>query len=164
MTVTYREAGADDAATILAFIKELAVYEKLAHEVVATEDDIRRTMFGDRPHCFCLLAEHQGVPVGFCVYFYNYSTFLGRYGIYIEDVYVQPGHRSFGIGKGFFQAIARKAQSENCGRVQWSVLDWNEPSIQFYEKMGATCLKEWLGYRLEGDAIAAVAGQKDKAA
>ena len=150
--------------TILHFIKELASYEKLLHEVVATEEDIADTLFGKDPKAFCVLAKAAEKPVGFALCFYNYSTFQGRYGIYIEDIYVDENYRGHGIGKGFFYYLAEKAERENCGRVQWWVLDWNEPSIEFYKSLGAKPMDEWTVFRLEGEALKALARKKKMAA
>jgi GNAT superfamily N-acetyltransferase len=133
------------------YIKDLADYEELLHEVVATEDDIERSMFGDDAKAFCILAESNGKPAGFAVCFYNYSTFQGRPGIYIEDLYVPDEFRGQGIGKGFFKYLAQKALDENCGRLQWWVLNWNEPSIAFYKSLGAQAMDEWTVFRIEGD-------------
>lgn len=150
---TYRVAQKSDVPLILHFIKELAAYEKLSHEVVATERDISESLFGDDPKAFCILAECDDEPSGFALCFYNYSTFQGKAGIYIEDIYVDPAQRGKGIGKGFFRLLARKAKDENCGRIQWWVLDWNDPSIEFYKSMGAKPMDGWTVYRLEGDDI-----------
>lgn len=149
----YREANKEDTQLILQFIKELAEYEKLAHEVVATETDIQETLFGDSPKAFCMLAEVGGQPAGFALCFYNYSTFQGKPGIYIEDLYVREEYRGHGIGKGFFKILAQKAVNENCGRIQWWVLDWNEPSINFYKKMKAAPMDEWTVFRLSENEI-----------
>ena len=157
MSITYREATRDDAALIVQFIQDLAVYEKLADQAVATEEDILKTVFDGTGRTFCMFAENGGETVGFCLGFYNYSTFQGKYGLYIEDVFVKESHRNKGVGKGFFKAVAQKALREDCGRVQWWVLDWNAPSIAFYEKMGAVPMSEWIVYRLEGETIAKVA-------
>jgi GNAT superfamily N-acetyltransferase len=151
--IQYRQANASDAALILTFIKKLAEYEKLLHEVVATEETIRQSLFCADPKAFCVLAEHDGKSVGFAICFYNYSTFQGKPGIYIEDLFVEPEFRGRGIGKGFFAHLAKKALREDCGRIQWWVLDWNEPSINFYKKMGAKPMDEWVVYRLEGSCI-----------
>lgn len=153
MTVSYREAHRQDAPLILQFIRELADYENLLHEVVASEELISHTLFSKEAKAFCIIAEDNEAPVGFALCFYNYSTFQGRPGIYIEDLYVRKAYRNRGIGKGFFRFLARKALHENCGRIQWWVLDWNEPSIKFYEKMGARGMKEWTVYRLEGASL-----------
>jgi len=153
----YRNTNCNDTLLILSFIKKLAEYEKLAHEVIATEEDIRESLFGDKPKAFCVIAEADHKPVGFALCFYNYSTFQGKAGIYIEDLYVEEAYRGRGIGKGFFKFIAKKAKEENCGRIQWWVLDWNEPSIEFYKKIGAKMMDEWTVCRIEGQAIEALA-------
>lgn len=153
----YRNTNCNDTLLILSFIKKLAEYEKLAHEVIATEEDIRESLFGDKPKAFCVLAEVDHKPVGFALCFYNYSTFQGKAGIYIEDLYVEEEYRGRGIGKGFFKFIAQKAKEENCGRIQWWVLDWNEPSIEFYKKMGAKMMDEWTVCRIEEQEIEVLA-------
>ena len=142
-----------DAPLILSLIKELAAYERLAHEVVATEDDIRRSLFGDRPVAETLIGEHDGVAVGFALFFYSFSTFLGKPGIYLEDLYVQPEHRGKGFGRRMLAHIAALAKERNCGRFEWSVLNWNTPAIRTYEKLDATPMKEWILYRLSGEAL-----------
>ncbi len=151
--VKYRHAEVADVPLILRFIRDLAAYEKLSHEVVATEDMLRSSLFGSDPKAFCVLAEVTGNAVGFALCFYNYSTFQGRPGIYIEDLYVMPEYRGSGIGKGFFRFLAQKALHEDCGRIQWWVLDWNEPSIDFYRGLGAKGMDEWTVFRLEGASI-----------
>jgi GNAT superfamily N-acetyltransferase len=151
--ITYRTAEIHDTDLVFEYIKKLAVYEKLAHEVTAMEGDIRQSLFGDNPKAFCVIAEYNGRPAGFALCFYNFSTFQGRPGIYIEDLYVDEEFRGHGIGKGFFKYLAQKALSENCGRIQWAVLDWNEPSIEFYKSMGGKPMDDWIIYRLEGAAI-----------
>ncbi len=151
--ITYRKAEKHEAGLVLEFIKDLAVYEKLAHEVVATKADIEDSLFGENPKAFCVFADKDGETVGFALCFYNYSTFQGKPGIYLEDLYVRSEHRGHGIGKGFFKYLAQRAVAENCGRIQWWVIDWNEPSIKFYEALGAKPMNEWITYRLEGDAI-----------
>jgi GNAT superfamily N-acetyltransferase len=160
--ITYRNSTQADSALILSFIRKLAEYEKLLHECVATEDDIRESLFGANAKAFCVIAEADNKPVGFALCFYNYSTFQGKAGIYIEDLFVDEEYRGHGIGKGFFQFLAQKAVTENLGRIQWWVLDWNEPSINFYKKMGATMMDEWTVCRLEGDAINALAKPQEK--
>lgn len=149
----YREAHKADTNLILQFIIELAEYEKLAHEVVATKEDIENSLFGDEPKAFCMIAEVNNQPAGFALCFYNYSTFQGKPGIYIEDLYVREEFRGHGIGKGFFKVLAQKAVNENCGRIQWWVLDWNEPSINFYKKMKAAPMDEWTVFRLSENEI-----------
>ena len=151
--ILYREARARDGALVLQFIQELAEYEKLRHECVATQADIDLSLFGPEPKAFCLLAEIDQKPAGFALYFYNYSTFQGRAGIYIEDLYVREEFRGNGIGKGFFKLLAQKAIKDNLGRIQWWVLDWNEPSIAFYKSMEAVMMDDWTVCRLEGEAI-----------
>ncbi len=151
--IKYRDASPVDVSLILHFIRELAVYEKLEHEVVATEALLEESLFGANAKAFCILAEVDGQPAGFALCFYNYSTFQGRAGIYIEDLYVVPEHRGSGIGKGFFRFLAQRALREGCGRIQWWVLDWNEPSIGFYRRLGAKGMDEWTVFRLEGEAI-----------
>ncbi len=142
-----------DTDLILQFIKELAEYEKFAHEVVATKEDIEKSLFGENPKAFCMIAEVSNQPAGFALCFYNYSTFQGKPGIYIEDLYVREVFRGHGIGKGFFKMLAKKAVNENCGRIQWWVLDWNEPSINFYKKMNAVPMDEWTVFRLSENDI-----------
>lgn len=148
-----RRAQSDDSAQILIFIQALAEYEKLAHEVIATEDMLRQTLFGDQPQAFVLIAEWHGQAAGFALFFNNYSTFLGRAGIYLEDLFVLPEHRGKGIGKALLVELARLTRQNDGGRLEWSVLDWNEPSIKFYEKLGAQGMREWVPFRLTGDAL-----------
>ena len=152
-TLTIRDAGRGDGAIVFNFINELAVYEKLAHEVVANAESIELALTRDNARAHAVIAELNGKPVGMALYFYNFSTFLGRHGIYIEDVYVDPAQRGGGIGKKLLQHLAAKAIAEGCGRVEWWVLDWNEPAIDFYERLGAKKMDEWTTYRLEGDAL-----------
>jgi GNAT superfamily N-acetyltransferase len=148
-----REATINDAATILALIKDLAEYEKLSHEVAATEDDIRQSLFGDRPVAEALIGELEGVPISFALFFYNFSTFLGKPGIYLEDLYVKPDYRGNGFGRKMLAHIAGLAKERNCGRFEWSVLDWNAPAIRTYDRLNARPMKEWILYRLTGDAL-----------
>jgi len=159
-----RPATKDDCALIVQFIKELAIYEKLEHEAKATPNDIETALFGSDPKAFCAIAVVGDKPAGFALCFYNFSTFLGKPGIYLEDLFVRPEFRGRGIGKQFFQYLAQRALDENCGRIEWWVLDWNEPSIEFYKALGAKAMDEWTVYRLEGHAIADVAQIKKKAA
>lgn len=155
--ITIRDAGKGDGAVVFRFIHELAVYEKLAHEVVATEEMVEHALTRPNARVHAVIAEVDGKPVGMALYFYNFSTFLGRHGIYIEDVYVDPAQRGGGIGKQLFQHLAAKAVTEGCGRVEWWVLDWNEPAIDFYERLGAKKMDEWTVYRLEGEALTKLA-------
>ncbi len=157
MSVSVRNAGRGDEALILGFIKELAEYEKLAHEAVATPDQLARTLFCDNPKVFALIAEQDGAPVGFALYFFNFSTFLGKHGIYLEDLYVKESCRGAGAGKALLAELARIAVENDCGRLEWSVLDWNAPSIAFYKSLGAAPMDEWTVYRLAGEGLADLA-------
>jgi len=148
-----REATEDDVPLILSFIRELAEYEKLSHEVVATEEELRKSLFGERRYAEVLIAEHDGSPAGFAVFFHNFSTFLGKPGIYLEDLYVNPVFRGAGIGKKLLVHLASLAKRRGCGRLEWWVLDWNEPSIGFYKSLGATAMDDWTVYRLAGTAL-----------
>ncbi len=151
--VNIRVATADDAALILRFIRELAIYEKAESSVQTDEDGIRTSLFGPDAKAHALICEADGNAIGYAVYFYNYSTWLGRNGIYLEDLYVSPDRRGSGAGKALLQHIARIAVAQNCGRFEWSVLDWNTPAITFYEAAGAKPQSEWTVYRMEGEAL-----------
>jgi GNAT superfamily N-acetyltransferase len=148
-----REAEPGDIATVLRLIRELAVYEKLEHEVVATEALIGQALFGPKPTAHALLCDVDGKAVGFAVWFYNFSTFVGRPGIYLEDLFVEPDHRKLGIATAVFRHLAKRAVAENCGRFEWAVLNWNEPAIKFYERMGSVPMSEWHVRRLSGDNL-----------
>ena len=152
-----REATPADTPQILHFINELAIYEKLAHEVKTNAAMLDDTLFGNDAKAFCLICEIDGQAVGFAIYFFNYSTWLGKYGIYLEDLYVSPEQRGKGAGKALLIHIAKIATSNNCGRFEWSVLDWNTPSIEFYKSLGAREMSEWRIYRVDGDALQALA-------
>ena len=152
-----RSARRDDTATILRFITELAIYEREPDAVVATESMLEDALFGESPRVFALICEQGGEAVGFALYFYNFSTWLGRHGIYLEDLYVTPEARGSGAGKALLQSVAAIAVEQGCGRYEWSVLRWNKPSIDFYEAFGAEAMDEWVGYRLEGEALRAFA-------
>ena len=156
-TLTIKPATEQDAALVLAFIKELADYEKRAHEVVATESLIKEALFGELSHTEALIAYLGNEPIGFALYFYNFSTFLGRSGIYLEDLYVNPKARGMGIGKKILAALAKLAVEKGCGRLELSVLDWNEDAIKFYQQLGAEPKNEWIVYRLTGEALANLA-------
>ena len=156
-TLTIRDAVAGDGALVFAFVQALAVYEKLAHEVVANAESIELALTRENARAHAVIAELDGEPVGVTLYFYNFSTFLGRHGIYIEDLFVLPEKRAHGIGKKMLQHLAAKAVTEGCGRGEWWVLDWNEPAIDFYERLGAKKMDEWTVYRLEGAALNALA-------
>ena len=153
---TIRPAVESDTPTLLAFIRELAEYEKLAHEVTATEADLRAAFFGDRPAAEALFVCVNGEPVGFAVYFTSFSTFVGKPGLYLEDLYVRPTHRGHGLGKRLLLAVASVATERGCGRYEWSVLDWNAPSIAFYESLGAVMHADWRKMRVEGNALQAL--------
>lgn len=154
-----RDAERTDAALILALVRELAEYERLAHAVSATEADIARTLFGEARFARALIAEWQGTPVGVAIYFFNYSTFLGRPGLYLEDLFVRPAHRKRGAGRRLLAELARRAQAAGCGRMEWAVLDWNQPAIDFYRALGARPMEDWTVYRLERADIAALANE-----
>lgn len=149
-----------DAPVIFEMICGLAEYEKLSHAVTATEEKIRETLFGPKPAAEVLLAEYDGEWAGFALFFPNYSTFLGQAGLYLEDLYVKPHARGKGLGIALLTELAKIAVARGYGRVEWAVLDWNEPSIQFYKKLGAVALDDWIIYRLTGDALRNLAGLK----
>lgn len=151
-----RPATVHDVAEIRALIRELADYEKLLHEANATEEDFRRDLFGESPRAHCDIAMWDGKVAGFAFWFYNYSTFLGRAGIYLEDLFVRPAHRGNGIGKALIGHLAQRCVDEDLSRLQWSVLDWNQPSIAFYESLGADVMREWLTCRMNREAIRAL--------
>ena len=148
-----RAAERGDTALILDLIRGLAEYEKLSHEVVATPELLEKWLFGERPVAEVLIAEWEGAPRGFALFFHNFSTFLGLPGFYLEDLFVQPEFRGRGIGKALLLRLARLAVERGYGRVEWSVLDWNEPAIQFYKSLGAKPMDEWTIFRLTGDSL-----------
>ncbi len=148
-----RDASEGDVPLILSFIRELAEYEKLSHEVVATEEGLRESLFGGRRYAEVLIAEQEGTPAGFALFFHNFSTFLGKPGIYLEDLYVRPQFRGSGLGRALLVYLARVARERGCGRLEWSVLDWNEPAIGFYGSIGASPVGGWTVYRLTGEAL-----------
>ena len=150
-----RAAERGDTMLILELIRGLAAYEKLSHEVVATPELLEKWLFGEKPVAEVLIAEWDGLPRGFALFFHNFSTFLGRPGFYLEDLYVQPEFRGRGIGKGLLLRLAQLAVERGYGRVEWSVLDWNEPAIQFYKSLGAKPMDEWTVFRLTGDGLTA---------
>jgi GNAT superfamily N-acetyltransferase len=156
-TVTIRPADVGDVGVILQFIRDLAQYEHLEHQVVATEEMLRDTLFGSRSYAEVVLACLNGKPVGFALFFHNYSTFLGRPGIYLEDLYVRPEARGHGVGRRLLSWLAATAVSRGCGRLEWAVLDWNEPSIRFYRNLGAVALDDWTTYRVTGPALTQLA-------
>jgi len=148
-----REAAAADVPQILKFIKGLALYERAPNEVTATEEGLLRDGFGPHPFYYCLIGEQEGVPPGFALVFFNYSTLKGRRGVYLEDIYVEPEFRGLGIGKALLKSVAAFAVERGCERMQWEVLDWNTPAIDFYRAMGAEFLDEWRNVRLSGEAL-----------
>jgi GNAT superfamily N-acetyltransferase len=148
-----RQATASDCALVFSFIRDLAEYERLLDDVDATPVSLDKALFCQNPRAFCDIAEWEGAPAGFALWFYNFSTFRGRHGIYLEDLFVRPAYRGKGIGKALILNLAQRAVRENCARVEWSVLDWNEPSIKFYESLGAIPMEEWTIYRLTGEAL-----------
>jgi GNAT superfamily N-acetyltransferase len=151
--LSIRPAQATDVPQILSFIKALALYERAPHEVLATEASLQASLFGATPQAQVLLCFNEQVAVGFAVYFYSYYTWLGRKGIYLEDLFVAPEHRGLGAGKALLQKLAQIAVAEQCGRLEWSVLDWNTPAIDFYCSLGAVAQDEWTRYRLSGEAL-----------
>ena len=150
-------ASADDVPLIRALIGELAEYERLAHAAVATDDGLRDQLFGAHPGAEVLIGEVDGEPAGFALFFHNFSTFLGKRGLYLEDLFVRPAFRGSGLGKHLMATLARIAVQRDCGRFEWSVLDWNAPAIGFYRTLGAVGMDEWTVQRLEGDALHALA-------
>ena len=156
----YRDATPDDVSALLALIAELAAYERLSREAVATHADLHESLFGPTPRAHALLAEQGGAVAGMAVFFFSFSTFTGRPSLYVEDVFVRPEHRGKGVGRGFFQRLAARAVAERCGRMEWSVLDWNEPALEFYRALGAEPRAGWTTMRLVGDGLAKVAGSK----
>lgn len=155
--LTIRRARPGDEATVLGFIRALADYEKLAHEVVATEASLGEHLFGRRPYAEVLLADADGAPVGFALYFFTFSTFLAKPTLYLEDLFVLPEARGRGFGEALLRALAALAIERGCGRMEWSVLDWNEPALRFYRRLGATPMDAWTVQRLTGDALVACA-------
>jgi GNAT superfamily N-acetyltransferase len=151
--IKIRPAVAEDAALILRFITDLAIYEEAEDSVVAGEADIRHTLFCQGTTTNALICEIDDEAVGFAVYFFNYSTWLGKNGLYLEDLYVSPDYRGFGAGKALLKHLAKIAVARDCGRLEWSVLDWNEPAIRFYQSIGAKPQDEWVAYRLTGQAL-----------
>jgi diamine N-acetyltransferase len=154
---TIRPCKRGDEGLVCAFIRELAEYERLAHQVEATETKIAAVLFGPNPRVFCNLAEVGGEPGGFALWFYNFSTFLARPGIYLEDLFVRPQFRGRGIRKALLGDLARRAIAEGCGRLEWWVLDWNAPSIDFYKALGALPMDDWTVFRVAGDALSTLA-------
>jgi GNAT superfamily N-acetyltransferase len=157
-TVVIRPARPEETGLILTFIRELADYERLPFEVKTREEDLRALLFTSAPRAFCDIAEVEGEAIGFAFWFYNVSTFEGRCGIYLEDLFVRPAARGLGAGKALLAHLARRCVSEGLPRLQWSVLDWNAPAIAFYDSLGATDRTQWIGRMLLGDALLSLAG------
>ena len=156
---TIRKAEKTDVPVILDFIKKLAEYERLSHEVVATLADLERYLFGDEKVAEVLIGYEEELPVGFALFFHNFSTFLGKPGIYLEDLFVLDEHRGKGYGKKLLASLASLAMERNCGRMEWAVLDWNEPSIEFYKSLGARMMDEWIVNRMTGESLTELAGK-----
>jgi GNAT superfamily N-acetyltransferase len=159
-----RSARVDDVPIILELIRDLATYERAPDEVTATEEQLVHVLFGEQPVAEVLLAFEGGLPVGFAVYFYNFSTWLGRSGLYLEDLFVKPDERGKGYGRALLVELAKIARDRGCGRMEWAVLDWNEPAIEFYKALGATPMHEWTVFRITRDEIAKLANAADTAA
>lgn len=157
MTVTLRDAAPADVPTILRFVRDLAIYEREPDAVKATEADLQRVLFGDRPYAEAIIAEDAGAPLGFVLFFHNFSTWEGKPGIYLEDLYVTPEARGRGVGKALLARLAALAVERDCARLEWSVLDWNAPAIAFYRALGAVAMDEWTVNRVTGDALMALA-------
>lgn len=158
-TVQIRPAAPADIPVILRFIRDLAIYEKAEDQAQATPAQLQATLFAPEARAHALICEREGRPIGFAVYFFNYSTWQGRHGLYLEDLYVDPAARGSGAGKALLQHLARIAVARDCGRFEWSVLDWNQPAIDFYESLQAKPQAEWVRYRLTGDALMRLAEQ-----
>jgi GNAT superfamily N-acetyltransferase len=159
MSIRIRSATKEDVPVLAELIRGLARYEKLEHQVVMTEDLLAAGLFGERPYAEVLLAVDEDRPVGFALFFHNFSTFLGRPGIYLEDLFVVPEERTSGIGRALLEHLARLTVDRGCGRLEWAVLDWNRDAIAFYERLGARPNSDWTVYRLTGEALATLAGQ-----
>ena len=157
MTLTIRPASLADAPVILAFIRELADYERLLDEVKITVAGVETMLFCERPRAFCDIADHDGEAVGFALWFYSVSTFEGHHGLYLEDIFVRPAARGLGAGKALLARLARRCRDEGLARLEWAVLDWNAPAIGFYDRLGATAKTEWITRKLTGPALAALA-------
>ena len=161
MSLTIRPATRPDAALVFSLIRELADYERLLHEVEATQEMIAEALFADAPRVFADIAEWNGEPGGLALWFYNFSTFRGLHGIYLEDLFVRPALRGHGIGKALLEGLARRCTAEGLARLEWAVLNWNEPSIGFYRSLGAVAKDDWTVYRLTGDALARLAANSE---
>ncbi len=159
--ISLRPAEPKDVGLIWSFIRELADYERLSHEAQATQADLAAALFCEHPKAFCDLAEWDGEPAGFALWFYTFSTFKGRHGLYLEDLYVRPEHRGQGVGRALLTRLARRCAAEGLGRLEWAVLNWNAPSIAFYERLGARPMADWTVYRLTGDALDTLGAEEE---
>jgi len=159
VSVEIRYGEPRDVALITQLIRELARYEKLEHEMAATEEKVARALFGKRPYAETLIAEVKGDPAGFALFFHNFSTFLAQPGIYLEDLFVKPEQRSHGVGRALLERLAQIAVERDCGRLEWAVLNWNEDAVRFYERLGAKPNSEWTVYRLAGESLRTLAGK-----
>jgi GNAT superfamily N-acetyltransferase len=159
MSLTIRRAGPCDLSLVFDFVRDLAAYERLAHEVDATPESLAAALFGENPRVFAELAEWDGAPAGFALWFYNFSTFRGRHGIYLEDLFVRPAFRGKAIGTALLRHLARRCVDEGLARLEWWVLDWNEPALKFYRSLGAVPMEEWIVQRVTGEALVKLAGQ-----
>ncbi|HIJ54721.1 MAG TPA: GNAT family N-acetyltransferase [Deltaproteobacteria bacterium] len=146
-------AAETDVPLILSLIKDLAAYEKLSHEVLATESTLKESLFGEKPYAEVAIGYYESIPAGYVLFFHNFSTFTGRPGIYIEDIFVKETFRGKGMGRALFLYIAGLAKDRNCGRIEYSVLTWNEPALNFYKRFGAQCMDDWCLYRISGDSL-----------
>jgi GNAT superfamily N-acetyltransferase len=159
VSITVRPARPQDASLIYSLVRELADYERLTHEVDSTQEQIAAALFGPQPRLFCDIAEWDGEAVGFALWFLNFSTFRGKHGLYLEDLFVRPALRGKGIGKALMQQLARHCLDKDLARFEWTVLEWNKPSIEFYRSIGAKLLDDWRVCRMSGEALAKFAGQ-----
>ncbi len=156
MSLTIREAVPGDEGLVLKFIKDLALYEKEPDAVETTEESLRGVLFCEAPKVFCNIGEWDGAPAGFALWFYTFSTWTGRHGIWLEDLFVEPDYRGYGLGKALIRELGRRCRDEGLGRLEWTVLDWNEPSIDFYKALGAVMMDEWTTCRMDGAALEAL--------
>ena len=156
--ISIRDIDPQGVALLLEMIMELAEYEKLTHQVKVDAAAMTQALFGKNPVARALLLFHNDQPAGYCIYFYNFSTFWGRPGIYVEDIYVKPGFRRLGLGRAVFRMLGRRAREEGCARLEFAVLDWNEPALRFYESLGAETMPQWLVHRFEGESLKKLGG------
>ncbi len=157
--IAIRDAVPGDEGLVDHFVRQLAIYEKMEHLATGTPAMFASALFGSPPRVFALIVEHDGAPIGLALYFFNFSTFMARPGLYLEDIFVEAAHRGRGIGKAIFRELAGRALDAGCARMEWSVLDWNAPSIAFYRSLGAVGMEDWTVQRLQGDVLARVAGR-----